>query len=59
MKSSFLKYLGAIIIIIGAIVLICSHFFGWNSINEVQMGSFGLMVVGLVIYIITNKRIKK
>ncbi len=59
MKKSFLKYLGAIMVIIGAIVLICSYFFGWTNINNIQFFSFGFMIIGLVIYIIVNKYIKE
>ncbi len=56
--NSFKKYLGAILIIIAAIVLICSFFFGWNNYNGVQIGSMALMIIGLVIYIITNKKVE-
>ena len=56
--KEFKKYLGAILIIIAAIVLILSYFLGWNSYNGVQLVSICVMVIGLVIYIIMNKRIK-
>jgi len=56
--KEFKKYLGAILIIIAAIVLILSYFMGWNSYNGVQAGAMVVMVIGLVIYIITNKRIQ-
>ena len=56
MDSTFKKYLGAILIIIAAIVLICSFFFGWTNCNAVQIGSLALMIIGVVIYIITNKK---
>ncbi len=51
-----MKHLGIIIIIIAAVVLILSHFLGWNNINAVQFGSFGAMIVGLVLYIWLNKK---
>lgn len=54
--NGFLKYLGIIIIIIASVVLILSHLLGWNNINAVQFGSFGAMIVGLVLYIWLNKR---
>ena len=54
--NSFKKYLGAIMIIIAAIVLICSFFFGWNNYNAVQIGAMALMIIGLVVYIIMNKK---
>ena len=54
--NGFLKNLGVILIIIAAVVLILSHLLGWNNINAVQFGSFGMMVVGLVLYIWLNKK---
>lgn len=54
--NPFKKYLGAILIIIAAIILICSFFFGWNSINSVQIGSMVIMIAGIVLYIIMNKK---
>lgn len=54
--NGLLKNLGIILIVIAAVVLILSHLLGWNNINAVQFGSFGLMVVGLVLYIWLNKK---
>ncbi|MBQ4083072.1 MAG: hypothetical protein IJC77_02235 [Bacteroidaceae bacterium] len=54
--NELLKYLGIIIIIIASIVLVLSHFLGWNNINAVQFGSMGAMIVGLVLYIWLNKK---
>ncbi len=56
MKNELLKYLGIIIIIIAAIVLMLSYFLGWNNVNAVQFGSMGAMIVGLVLYIWLNKK---
>ena len=56
MKNELLKYLGIIIIVIASVVLILSHLLGWNNVNAVQFGSFGAMVVGLVLYIWLNKK---
>lgn len=54
--KGLLKNLGVIIIVIAAIVLVLSHFLGWNNINAVQAGSMVAMIVGLVLYIWLNKR---
>lgn len=54
--NEFVKHLGIIIIILAAVVLILSHILGWNNINAVQFGSFGAMIVGLVLYIWLNKK---
>ena len=54
--NGLMKNLGIIIIIIAAIVLVLSHFLGWNNINFVQFGSMGAMIIGLVLYIWLNKK---
>lgn len=54
--NGFLKNLGLILIIIASVILILSHVLGWNNINAVQFGSFGAMIVGLVLYIWLNKK---
>ena len=54
--NGFLKSLGIIVIVIAAIVLMLSHFLGWNNINAVQFCSLAAMVVGLVLYIWLNKK---
>ncbi len=57
--NSFKKYFGAILIIVAAIVLILSFFCGWNSCNPVQIGSMVLMIIGLIMYIMANKKAVK
>ncbi len=54
--NEFLKHLGLILIVIASVVLVLSHVLGWNNINAVQFGSFGVMIVGLVLYIWLNKK---
>lgn len=54
--NGLLKNLGIIIIIIAAIVLVLSHFLGWNNINAVQFGSMGAIILGVVLYIVLNKK---
>lgn len=54
--NGLMKNLGIIIIIIAAIVLVLSHFLGWNNVNFVQFGSMGAMIIGLVLYIWLNKK---
>ena len=54
--NGFLKNLGLILIIIASVILILSHVLGWNNINAVQFGSFGAMILGLVLYIWLNKK---
>ena len=54
--NGLLKNLGIILIVIASVLLVLSHFLGWNNINAVQFGSFGAMVLGLVLYIWLNKK---
>ena len=57
--KSLLKNLGPILTIIGAVILI-GAFFGNGSLlnnNSVLGGSFALIVIGLMAYIVLNKRI--
>ena len=54
--DSFKKYLGALLVILGAILLICSYFFGWNNYNGVQIGALVLMIAGLLLHIFLGKR---
>lgn len=51
-----MKNLGIILMIIGSIILILSYFLGWNNLNGVQFGSMGLIILGVVLYIIMNKK---
>ena len=54
--KTFLQNLGIILIVLASVLLILSHFLGWNNINAVQFGSMGAMIVGLVLYIWLNKK---
>lgn len=54
--KSFLQSIGIIVMIIGSILLILSHFLGWNNNNGVQFGSIALIIIGLIVYIILNKK---
>jgi hypothetical protein len=55
--ASKLKIAGIVIFIIGAILIILSHFLGWNNMNIVNFGSIALMIAGLITYIMANKKI--
>lgn len=55
--ASNLKIAGIAAFIIGAILIILSHFLGWNNINFVNLGSVALMIIGLIVYIAASKKI--
>jgi hypothetical protein len=55
--ASKIKIAGIAVFIIGAILVILSHFLGWNNMNFVNLGSVALMVAGLITYIAASKKI--
>ena len=57
--KSLLKNLGLILMIIGAAILVGVFFTGSAAINDngVLGGSAALIVIGLIVYILLNKRI--
>ena len=57
--KSLLKNLGLILMIIGAAILVGVFFTGSAAINDngVFGGSAALIVIGLIVYIVLNKRI--
>ena len=58
--KSLLKNLGLILMIIGAAILVGVFFTGSAAINDngVLGGSAALIVIGLIVYIVLNKRIE-
>ena len=57
--KSLLKNVGLILMIIGAAILVGVFFTGSAAINDngVLGGSAALIVIGLIVYIVLNKRI--
>ncbi len=55
--KSLLKNLGLLLIFLGVIILIACAFTGNVNNNTILFGSAGVIVLGLLIYIIINKRI--
>ena len=57
--KSLLKNLGLILMIIGAAILVGVFFTGSAAINDngVLGGSAALIVIGLIVYIVLNKRV--
>ena len=57
--KSLLKNLGLILMIFGAAILVGVFFTGSAAINDngVLGGSAALIVIGLIVYIVLNKRI--
>ena len=58
--KSLLKNLGLLLVIIGAVILIAVFFTGSAAINDnaVLGGSVGLILLGLILHIVLNKRIE-
>lgn len=55
--KGLLKNLGLLIILVGAIILIACSFTGNVNNNTILGTSAALLVVGLVIYIVINKKL--
>lgn len=55
--ASKIKNLGLVLIIIGAILIILSHYLGWNNSNLVNMGSLAMIIAGLITYIVAGKKL--
>ncbi len=58
--KSLLKNLGLILVILGAIILIAVFLSGSAAVNNnaVLGGSLGLILLGLILHIVLNKRIE-
>ena len=54
--NSFKKYLGALLVILGAILLFCSFFTDLHNYNGVLVGSLAIMVVGLLLHIFLGRK---
>ena len=52
------KYLGILLIVIGAIVLLVSYFMELVDINAVQFTGLGFIIAGLIAHILLQKYIK-
>lgn len=50
-----IKNVALALILIGALILILSHFCGWNNINAINVSAYVVMVISLVAYIIAGK----
>lgn len=55
--KGLLKNLGLILILIAGIILLACHFTGNVNNNAILGSSAALLVIGLVSYIVINKRI--
>ncbi|MFA6811649.1 MAG: hypothetical protein WCR45_00945 [Bacteroidaceae bacterium] len=55
--KGLLKNLGVILIVIGALVLLICAFTGNVNNNGVLISAVGLIVIGIISYIVINKRI--
>ncbi|MDR2858953.1 MAG: hypothetical protein LBV64_00975 [Mediterranea sp.] len=57
MKKSLLKNLGLVLTILGAIILVVCSYTGHVNNNGVLLTAITLVVVGLISYIVINKRV--
>ncbi len=52
------KYLGILLIVLGALMLVISYFVDLVDNNGYQVGAFFLIIVGLIAHIQINRRLK-
>ena len=55
--ASKIQNIGLLLIILGALLSISSHFFGWNNSNLVNLGSLAMVIAGLIAYRVAGKRL--
>ena len=55
--ASKIQNIGLLLIILGALLSISSHFLGWNNSNLVNLGSLAMVIAGLIAYIVAGKRL--
>ena len=53
------KYIGILLIVLGALVLLVSYFAQWVDYNPVQFTGLGLIIAGLIAHIFITKKIKE
>lgn len=51
------KNIGLLLVVLGAIISISSHFFGWNNSNLVNLGSVVLIIAGIITYVTASKKL--
>lgn len=51
-----IQLLGFILIIIGAILISLSMTLAWNNSNAISFGSAGLVIAGIVTYVLAGKK---
>lgn len=56
--NDFLKNLGILLIVLGTVVLILSYFLNWVDFNWPNACALGLVIIGIIVHIIINKKIK-
>lgn len=52
------KYLGIPVIVLGAVLLVLSYFLDWTDYNALQFGSLALIIIGLIVHIVIQKKME-
>ena len=51
-----IKFIGFILIIIGAILISLSMTLAWNNYNAISFGSVALVIAGIITYVYAGKK---
>ena len=55
--ASKVKNIGLLLVVLGAIISILSHFLGWNNSNLINLGSVVMIIAGIITYITASKKL--
>lgn len=56
--NNFLKNLGVLLIVLGTLILVLSYFLNWVDYNWVNGAAVLVIICGLIVHILMNKRIQ-
>lgn len=54
--NNLLKNLGILMILLGTVILVFSFIFNWGDYNWVQATALVVMIIGLIVHIVLNKK---
>ena len=56
--NNFFKNLGVLLIVLGTLILVLSYFESWVDYNWVNGSAVLVIILGLIVHIVMNKRIQ-
>lgn len=56
--NNFLKNLGVLLIVLGTLILVLSYYLNWVDYNWVNGSAVLVIIAGLIVHIVMNKKIE-